>query len=73
MKKNDMNVKNVHHVIAACCVLHNLCEYMGRFLMTTGSVGMITNYNSQPFKRPQVHMLPLPNHLQLETLLSEVL
>ena len=31
MKKNDMNVKNIHHVIAACCVLHNLCEIHGEF------------------------------------------
>jgi hypothetical protein len=26
MKKNDMHIRNVQHVIAACCVLHNLCE-----------------------------------------------
>ena len=68
MKKNDMNVKNVHHV--AC---YTTCvKYMGNLLMTIGSVGIKTNYNSQPFKRPQVHMLPLPDQLQLETLLSEV-
>ena len=26
MKKNDMYIGNVQHVIAACCVLHNMCE-----------------------------------------------
>ena len=31
VKKNDVIVKNVRHVIAACCVLHNLCEIHGEF------------------------------------------
>ena len=26
MKKNDMCIENVQHVIAACWVLHNMCE-----------------------------------------------
>ena len=29
MKKNDMHIRNVQHVIAACCVLHNTCEIHG--------------------------------------------
>ena len=28
-KRNDMNVENVPHVVAACCVLHNVCEIHG--------------------------------------------
>ena len=26
MKRNDMNISNIPHVIAAACVLHNICE-----------------------------------------------
>ena len=29
IKKNDMSVGNVPCVIAACCILHNLCEIHG--------------------------------------------
>ncbi|XP_062516381.1 uncharacterized protein LOC134191776 [Corticium candelabrum] len=29
MKKNDMQIRHVQHVIAACCVLHNVCEIHG--------------------------------------------
>lgn len=29
MKKNDMYIGNVQHVIAACCILHNICEVHG--------------------------------------------
>ena len=29
MKKNDMHISNIPTVIAACCVLHNLCEVHG--------------------------------------------
>ena len=28
-KQIEMDIKNVPHVIAACCVLHNLCEIHG--------------------------------------------
>ena len=28
-KQIDMDIENVPHVIAACCVLHNLCEVHG--------------------------------------------
>ena len=26
LKRNDSNLKNVPNIVAACCVLHNLCE-----------------------------------------------
>ena len=26
MKRNDMNVSNIPHVITAACILHNVCE-----------------------------------------------
>ena len=29
LKQNDMHVKNVPHVVAACCTLHNICEIHG--------------------------------------------
>ena len=29
MKRNDMHIKHIPTVIAACCVLHNLCEIHG--------------------------------------------
>ena len=29
LKRNDMLVTNVHNVIAACCMLHNICEIHG--------------------------------------------
>lgn len=29
IKQNDMAVKNVPKVIAACCILHNICEIHG--------------------------------------------
>ena len=28
-KCNDMNIENVTCVIAACCILHNMCEVHG--------------------------------------------
>lgn len=28
-KRNDMNIENVPNVIAACCILHNVCEVHG--------------------------------------------
>jgi len=28
-KRNDMNIENVPHVVAACCILHNICEIHG--------------------------------------------
>lgn len=35
MKKNDMNIDNVPHIIAACCVLHNICEVHGESFDST--------------------------------------
>ena len=29
LKQNDMRVDNVAHVVAACCMLHNICEIHG--------------------------------------------
>ena len=29
LKQNDMYVENVPNVVAACCVLHNICEIHG--------------------------------------------
>jgi hypothetical protein len=29
MKKNDMHIRNAQYVIAASCVLHNICEVHG--------------------------------------------
>ena len=29
MKKNEMRIVNVPTVIAACCVLHNVCQIHG--------------------------------------------
>lgn len=29
MKRNDMNIDNIPHVITACCILHNMCEVHG--------------------------------------------
>ena len=28
-KCNDMNIENIPHVVAACCILHNICEIHG--------------------------------------------
>ena len=28
-KRNDMDIDNVPNVIAACCILHNICEKNG--------------------------------------------
>ena len=28
-KRNDMNVENVPHIVAACCILHNVYEIHG--------------------------------------------
>ena len=29
LKQNDMHIKNVPHVVAVCCTLHNICEIHG--------------------------------------------
>ena len=37
-KRLDLNVENSCDVIAACCVLHNFCENLHEFSMTSGSM-----------------------------------
>ena len=37
MKRNDMNTDNIPHVIAAACVLHNICEIHHEHSMMLGS------------------------------------
>jgi len=35
MKRNDMNVENIPHVITAACILHNICEVHGEHFSDT--------------------------------------
>ena len=45
MKKNDMHISNIPTVIAACCVLHNLCEVHGEAF---NEIWFQNDENSQP-------------------------
>ena len=39
MKTKDLHVSNVPHVVAACAVLHNICEISGDHCLTDWIVG----------------------------------
>ena len=61
MMKNDINIKNVHHVIAACCVLHNLCEINGEFFDDNWISGDENELQQPAVQAPAgAHALPKP-------------
>ena len=39
MKRIDLHMSNVPHVVAACAVLHNICEISGDHCLTDWIVG----------------------------------
>ena len=45
MKRNDMNVDNIPHVITAACILHNICEVHGEHFNDTWVQNVDSDYD----------------------------
>ncbi|XP_058500528.1 uncharacterized protein LOC131469526 [Solea solea] len=54
LKKSDVNISMVPRVVAACCVLHNICELRGDGFLPEWNVDMAPseNYLRQPDMEP---------------------
>ena len=58
-KKIDMHIDNVPHIIAACCVLHNVCEPVVYYTMCVRSIMKASMKNvdlDQPDSEPSISM-----------------
>ena len=54
MKKNDVHIENVQFVIAASCVLHNICEVHGESF----DDNWVNSKNDAEFEQPDGSHFP---------------
>lgn len=40
LRRNDVDASNMSKVVVACCVLHNVCEYLGDSFLPEWNTGM---------------------------------
>ena len=62
LKRIDLHVSNVPHVVAACVTLHNICETYGDHCLPEWIVG---DQDAPPQSNPTTDALPNPTQLSV--------